>query len=105
MPSAPDSPQPQFATQAATDLDQIEEYVSQDSPQAARRLVQRLREVCFILAEQPYMGYARPEFGSSHRSFVVPGTRYIIIYRPVDAGVEIIHVRQGSQNFSRLFEQ
>ena len=61
--------------------------------------------MCFTLAEQPYMGYARPEFGPSHRSFAVPSTHYIIIYRPVDAGVEIIHVRQGSQNLHRLFEQ
>ncbi|MCH8310628.1 MAG: type II toxin-antitoxin system RelE/ParE family toxin [Chloroflexi bacterium] len=105
MPSAPRSRQPQFTTQAESDLDDIEDYISQDNPQASRRLLQRLREVCFTLAEQPYMGYARPEFGPFHRSFVVPGTQYIIFYRPTDAGVEIIHVRHGSQNLLRFLEQ
>ena len=105
MQSEPGSRQPQFAPQAEEDLDEIENYISQDNPQAAGRLLRRLREVCIALAEQPYMGIARPEFGSTHRSFTVPGTRYIIIYRTVDAGIEIIHVRQGSQNLNRLVER
>ena len=93
MPSEPGSLQLQFALQAEDDLNEIENYISQDNPHAAGRLLLRLREVCIALAEQPYMGIARPEYGSTHRSFTVPGTRYIIIYRLVDAGIEIIHVR------------
>ena len=31
-------------------------------------------------------------FGPAHCSLVVPGTRYVIIYRPADDGVEILHV-------------
>ena len=105
MPSGPGSLQPQFAPQAEEDLNEIEDYISQDNAQAAGRLLRRLREVCIALAEQPYMGIARPEFGPTHRSFTVPSARYIIIYRLADAGIEIVHVRQGSQNLSQLFEQ
>ena len=105
MPSAPRSSEPEFTDQAISDLEEIEDYISQDNPQAARRLLQRLREACFILVEQPYMGRSRPEFGAGHRSFVARGTRYIVIYRPVDDGVQILHVLQGSQNLRRLFEQ
>ena len=104
MPSAPHSYGPQFTDQAERDLDEIENYIPQDNSQAARRLLLRLREVCLTLSEHPYIGRARPEFGLEHRSFAVPNTRYVIIYRPIDAGVEIIHVRQGSQNLRRLFE-
>ena len=45
-----------------------------------------------MLAAYPYIGIACPEFGANHRSFVVPVTRYIIVYRPIEGGVEIIHV-------------
>lgn len=51
------------------------------------------------------MGRARPELGSDIRSIVVPRTRYIIIYRALEDGVQIIHVRQGSQDLNRLFGQ
>ena len=50
------------------------------------------------------MGMVRPEFGVARRSFVVPGTRYIVIYRPTNDGVEIIHVRHGSQELRLLFD-
>ena len=50
------------------------------------------------------MGMMRPKFGVARRSFVVPGTRYIVIYRPTNDGVEIIHVRHGSQELRLLFD-
>ena len=105
MPNAPFRGRPDFNDQAIRDLDHIEDYISRDNPQAARRLLQRLRDACFTLAEQPLMGRARSELGSDIRSFVVPKTRYVIVYRPVEDGVQIIHVRQGSQNINRLFSQ
>ena len=105
MPSAPRSrSEPEFTDQAISDLAEIEDYISQDNPQAARRFLQRLRQACFTLADQPHLGRSRPEFGPAHRSFVVPGTRYIIIYRPINDRVQIIHVGQGSQNLRRLLE-
>ena len=104
MRSAPGSrSEPEFTDQAVSDLAEIENYISQDNPQAARQSLQRLPQACFTLAEQPHMGRSRPEFGPAHRSFVVPGTRYIIIYRPSNDHVQIIHVRQGSQNLHQLF--
>ena len=94
----------EFTPDARSDLQQIHDYIPQGSPANALRFVDRLEEQCHRLADYPYMGRARPEFGSEHRSFAVPNTRYVIIYRPIDTGIEIIHVRQGSQNFRRLFE-
>ena len=105
MQSAPRSRQPQFTPQAEADLDTIEEYISQDNPQAARRTIERIRDVCFTLVVQPYMGISRPEFGPEHRSFAVPGTRYVIFYRPTDTGADIIHIRHGSQDLTNLFVQ
>ena len=94
-----------FTLQARADLQQIHDYIAQNSPTNALRFVGRLEESCLSLADYPYMGIARPEFGPDHRSFVVRGTRYVIIYRPTDDGVVIIHVRHGSQDLIRLFEE
>ena len=93
-----------FTLEARADLRQIHDYIAQGSTANALRFVDWLEEHCTRLADHPRMGIARPEFGPDHRSFVVPGTRYIIIYRPTGNGVEIIHVRHGSQDLRRLFE-
>ena len=94
----------EFTPDARADLQQIHDFIAQDSPRNALRFVDRLEEQCYGLADHPYVGVARPEFGPTHRSCAVPRTRYIIIYRPVDDGVEIIHVRQGSQDLRQLNE-
>ena len=93
-----------FSLEARSDLRQIHDYIAQDSPRNAVRVVDRLEEICLMLAGQPRLGVARPEFGAEHRSFLAPRTRYVIIYRPMSDGVEIIHVRHGSQDLLRLFE-
>ena len=93
-----------FSVEARGDLVQIHDYIARDSPSAALRFVERLEAQCERLSEHPSMGVSRPEFGAGHRSFVFPGTRYVIIYRPSVEGVEIIHVRHGSVDLLRLFE-
>lgn len=94
-----------FTPTARADLQQIHDFIAQDSPTNALTFVDRLEESCLTLADFPYMGTARPEFGSDLRSFVVPGTRYVIICRPIDDGVVIIHIRHGSQDLITLFEE
>jgi toxin ParE1/3/4 len=94
----------EFTPDARVDLQQIHDFIAQNNPRNALNFVDRLEDQCYRLADHPYLGVARPEFGSTHRSFVVLRTRYIIIYRPVDDGVEILHLSQGSQDLGRLFE-
>ncbi len=93
----------EFSPQARTDLLQIHDHIARDSPTNALRFVDRLEQQCYRLADHPYLGRARPEFGPGFRSFVVPRSLYIIIYRPIADGVQIIHVRQGNQNLRRMF--
>ena len=90
---------------ARADLLQIHDYIAEHSPANALRFVQRLEDRCYLLADHPYIGIARLDLGENCRSFVVTGTDYIIIYQPIEDGVEIIHVRHGSQNLRRLFQR
>ena len=88
---------------ARADLQQIHDYIAKDNPAAALRFVDQLEAHCTRLADHPHSGVARPEFGPAHRSLVVPGTRYVIIYRHANDRVEILHVRHGSPDLVRLF--
>ena len=92
-----------FTPTAREDLQQIHDYIARDNPASALRFVERLEEQCTRLADYPLIGVVRPEFGHSHRAFVIPATRYLIVYRPTDDGVEVIHVRHGSQDLIGLF--
>ena len=102
MPSAPRNSEPQFTELAIHDLDEIEEYISRDNPSAARRVIERIRDACFTIADQPYMGRVRPDLAPNVRSFVVGN--YIVLYRISEDGVEIVRFSQGSRNLRRLLE-
>ena len=86
-----------FSEQSRQDLQQILDYVATDSVATANRLIDRLERSCFLLAYQPRMSVSRPEYGPGVRSFAVPSTPYVIFYRPIDDGVEILHVRHGGR--------
>ena len=73
-----------FTTDARADIEQIYEYITERSPQSALMIVERIEDVCQMLADYPYSGVARPEFGSAHRSFPVPSSGYMVIYRPIE---------------------
>ena len=93
-----------FTPEAQANLTDIHNYIASDSPSHALRFINLLENQCGRLADNPHIGIARPEFGPNFRSFVVPGTRYIVFYRPTAEGVEILHVAHGSRDLRRLFE-
>ena len=88
-----------FSEQSLRDFQQISDYIAADSAANANRLVDRLEALCFRLADQPRMGVLRPESGPDIRTFAVPSTPYVIFYRPIDDGVQILHIRHGNRLF------
>ena len=59
-----------FSPLAESDLDEILEYIALDSPRTALRFIAKIREKCEMLARNPAMGRARPEFKTGlYRSF------------------------------------
>jgi toxin ParE1/3/4 len=83
------------------DLIEIWDYISTDNPNAADKLVLAIDEKCNPLARQPEIGRIRPDLGSDIRSFA--HRRYLILYRIVADGVEIIRVVHGARNLLDLF--
>ena len=82
---------------AERDLDEIWSYVAEDpTPTTADRLVDDIIHRFDLLAEQPRMGRARPEFGTGVRSFAVEN--YVIYYRQEGNDVLIARVLHGRRD-------
>jgi toxin ParE1/3/4 len=88
---------------AERDLDDIWDFIARDSPLNADRFVDRIYELCReTLAYQPLMGRPRDELSPGIRSFA--WRRYLIFYRPIDDGVEVVHVYHGNRDYGVLFQ-
>ena len=81
---------------ARSDLAEIWEYISEDSDVRADAFIDAIDKKFRALAERPMMGRAREELASGLRSF--PVGRYVIFYRPLEAGIEIIRVLHGARD-------
>ena len=78
---------------ARQDLLEIWLYVADDKPSAADKLLDRFESVLRTLRDNPQLGRARPELADALRSMAVG--RYILFYRPVSNGIELVRVRSG----------
>ncbi len=86
-------PQYRLTAQAEADLDGIWYFIARDNIQAANSLIDTLLERFPLLAENPMMGRPRPNLGPDLRS--IPIGNYLIVYRPTDFGVVILHIRDS----------
>ncbi len=86
--------------QAEEDLIEIWQYIARDDPGAASAHLRRLDEMCQRLAEQPGLGRSRPDIRDDLRSF--PVGKYIILYRVIDDGVEIVRLAHGARRLENL---
>jgi toxin ParE1/3/4 len=87
--------------QAEEDLIDIWLYIAQDNPGAADRLLDEIEEKFLLLAGQPRLGPPRPDIADECRYF--PVGSYLILYRIIPDGIEIVRVVQGSRRLDNLF--
>jgi toxin ParE1/3/4 len=87
---------------ASRDLEEIEDYISRDNPDAAVRLILLVREKCGLLSQQPGMGRDRSDVLSGLRGF--PLGNYVIFYRPATDGIEVVRVLHGARDIPELFD-
>jgi toxin ParE1/3/4 len=91
-----------IARRAGIDLDDIWLFIAErDSPKAADRVLTRLYEAFVSLSLSPRIGVQRSRFGPNLRMF--PVFEYLIFYRPMDDGVEIVRVLHGKRNITKDF--
>lgn len=88
-------------TEAKLDLVQISEFIANDSPQAATRWLEEMRAACELIATQPEIGQLlqSKRLGVVRRHAV---GNYLIHYRPIASGVEILRVVHGARDQNKL---
>ncbi len=94
---------------ADRDVNEAADYLGRESVPLGRRFYTAVQETCKALAEFPNLGREREVF-SPHllglRSHAVQGfENYLIFYRPVADGVEIIRVLHGARDVDRILEE
>jgi toxin ParE1/3/4 len=94
--------EPFFSPSSRRDLLEILDHIAKDKPVAAIRFVERLEEECWSLARNPQSGTTRDD--------LIPGLRcssvgnYVVYFRPVRDGIEVVRVVHGARDVGKLFE-
>ena len=88
---------------AKQELKKINRYIARFNSNAARRLINRIKQQCKLLADFPEMGQKCDELEPDLRSF--PVENYIIFYRLIDDGVQIVRVISGYRDLEVIFSQ
>jgi toxin ParE1/3/4 len=87
---------------ARADLIGIWRYIErQSSEDRADRVLRLIDKKCESLASAPQIGRRRDELRPGLRSFAAG--RYLILYRPIDGGIEVVRVLHGARNLPALF--
>ncbi len=88
--------------EAARDLDEIIDFIAQDHPKAAARLLGNLKERCQALAERPDMGRNHEELARNLRSSHVG--KYVLFYRTDAEGIAILRILHGARDLPGFFQ-
>jgi len=91
----------ELTARAEEDLIDLWLYIAQENPGAADRLLNEIEEKFPLLAANPELGQARPDIAEECRH--LPVGNYLILYRIIPTGVQIVRVVQGSRRLDTLF--
>ena len=83
-----------------SDLLEIWLYIAEDNADAADSLLDKIDAAATMLAKSPRAGHARPDIGPDIRSH--PVGRYVLYYRRVRGGIQLIRVLSGYRDVSQL---
>jgi toxin ParE1/3/4 len=86
---------------AEEDLKEIASYIAADNIAAAFSMLDRFTERFEMLTSMPQTGRRRDELEPNLRSF--PEGNYVVFYREISDGIEIIRVLHASRDIHRFF--
>ncbi len=92
-----------FTVPASRDLEAILDYIAeQNSIDRSEAFLKQVNAKCQRLTQFPAMGRQRDELATGVRS--LPLGKYLLIYREIEAGVEMLRIVSGYQDLESLFE-
>jgi toxin ParE1/3/4 len=92
-----------ITTDAKGDLADIWWYIAQDSERSADVIIGKITRKFDELLVNPGMGAIRDYLLPMLRSVSVG--KYLIFYRPIVEGIEIVRVVHGARDIENLFEE
>lgn len=84
---------------ARNDLREIRDYIAEDNPIAAKKTIELIQVQCNLLAQSPGVGVGRDHYRGLQ---MFPVGSYLIFYRPIKNGVEIIRVLHSSRDVESI---
>ena len=93
--------------QAWNDLKELGAFIAKDNPAAATEVVRQLRLSCEQLSRMPQLGRIIRKIKTIQelRMWLSPAFRnYLIFYRELPDGVEIVRVLHGARDINRILE-
>lgn len=88
--------------EAQADLAEIWLYIAiaQDNQAAADEVLENINRKLLLLSDSPFIGRLREELAPALRSF--PTGRYVLFYRPISNGIELVRVFHGARDIENL---
>ncbi|MEO5924217.1 MAG: type II toxin-antitoxin system RelE/ParE family toxin [Bryobacteraceae bacterium] len=83
--------------EAFADIDEVREYIAEDSPDAADRVVSEIFDAIRGLVVFPHLGYRRPELTSLPLRFKLV-REYVIAYAPEKQPLRVVAVFHGRRS-------
>jgi toxin ParE1/3/4 len=93
-------PKIERTARAEEDLIDIWVYIAHDDIRAADRVLEEIEHRFFLLADQPRLGRERPDIAQELR--YLPVRRYLILYREIPGGIEVVRVVHGARDIHSL---
>lgn len=92
-----------ISPEASLDLSEIIDYFTIRNIEAGERFIDEFEKKCKYLANFPNMGRSYANIKPNLRG--VPLDGYIILYRIINSGIEIVRVVSGYRNLESLFAE
>lgn len=91
-----------IAQRALRDLEEIDEFISADSPEAAHRLLDHFYRTFHLIAQMPGMGHRRDDLTYRNIRFWSLDS-YVIVYFPAEPLqiVRVVHSRRDIRGLLR----
>ncbi len=88
---------------AELDLLDLWDYIADDSIDRADAFLDRIEVKLQTLAQNPGLGRRREELSAGLQSF--PINSYVVFYRAMANGIDVIRVLHGSRDIEGIFNQ
>ncbi len=91
-----------LTSQAEKDLNDIWDYIAEDSIDNAGRVCEELHQAFIKLSEMPEIGHVREDLADKRHRFW-PVFSYLVVYRPNTEPLQIVAIVHGARELKAYF--